>query len=182
MCAGTVVEPPLPVSAASVSVTSRSRSVAFSESCAFSARTSTLPRIGMVLRRSTTRCTWPSDLRSCARSTVTFIALTRLIRNGKAGRQSKAHRGVWARKAVEACVRPVRSGGPQSGADGGAAQGMRSAVPHFCLWRGRFWPANPALPVRRGPDFARLFALQLTLQRLDLFGERNILGDQCLDL
>ncbi len=43
--------------AASVSVTSRSRSVAFSDSLAFSARTSTLPRIGMVLRRSTTRWT-----------------------------------------------------------------------------------------------------------------------------
>src|SRR6266851_2713991 len=61
MCAGTVVEPPVALSAASVSVTSRSRSVAFSDSFAFSARISTLPRIGMVLRRATTRWTWPSD-------------------------------------------------------------------------------------------------------------------------
>src|SRR3954452_20010254 len=75
MCAGTVVEPAVAVSAGSVSVTSRSRSVAFSDNFAFSARTSTLPRIGIVLRRSTTRWTWPSDFRSCARSTVTFIAL-----------------------------------------------------------------------------------------------------------
>src|SRR6266702_1579463 len=74
MCAGTVVEPAVAVSAGSVSVTSRSRSVAFSDSFAFSARTSTLARIGIVLRRSTTRWTWPSDFNSAARSTVTFMS------------------------------------------------------------------------------------------------------------
>src|SRR6478735_5169921 len=75
MCAGTVVEAPTDTSAASVSVTSRSRSVALRLSLAFSPRISTLPRMGMVLRRSTTRWTWPSDFRSCARSTVTFMTL-----------------------------------------------------------------------------------------------------------
>src|SRR3954463_3209670 len=57
-------------------MTSRSRSVALRLSAVFSARISTLARIGMVLRRSTTRWTWPSDFKSSARSTVTFMAAT----------------------------------------------------------------------------------------------------------
>src|SRR5215831_7118553 len=73
MCAGTVVTPPGDTSAATVSITSRSRSVALTASFAFSARISTLARIGMVLRRSTTRWTWPRHLRSADRSTVTFM-------------------------------------------------------------------------------------------------------------
>src|SRR4051794_23713188 len=74
MCAGTVVEPPGETSAAIFSVTSRSRSVALNDSAALSALIRTLARIGIVLRRSTTRCTWPRDFRSCARSTVIFMA------------------------------------------------------------------------------------------------------------
>src|SRR5215468_4003164 len=73
MCAGTVVEPVGPTSAGIDSVTSTSRSVALKVSFDFSALINTLARIGMVLRRSTTRCTWPSDFNSAARSTVTFI-------------------------------------------------------------------------------------------------------------
>src|ERR671934_1669800 len=73
MCAGTVVEPLGPTSAEIDSVTSTSRSVALKVSFDFSALIKTLARMGMVLRRSTTRWTWPSDLNSAARSTVTFI-------------------------------------------------------------------------------------------------------------
>src|SRR6516164_3123140 len=73
MCAGTVVEPLGPTSAEIDSVTSTSRSVALKVSFDFSALINTLARIGMVLRRSTTRWTWPSDFNSAARSTVTFI-------------------------------------------------------------------------------------------------------------
>src|SRR6476620_11144676 len=76
MCAGTVVAPPGPTSAAMVSVTSRSRSVALKASFDLSALISTFARIGMVLRRSTTRWTWPSDFNSSARSMVTFMANT----------------------------------------------------------------------------------------------------------
>src|SRR6202034_2651594 len=74
MWAGTVVDPPGATSAAMVSVTSTSRSVALRLSFERSARNSTLARIGMVLRLSTTRCTWPSDLSNSERSTVIFIA------------------------------------------------------------------------------------------------------------
>src|SRR3974390_396856 len=74
MCAGTVVEPPGVTSAAIVSMTSISRSVAFNESLERSPCKSTLARIGMVLRRSTTRWTWPKDFNNSERSTVTFIA------------------------------------------------------------------------------------------------------------
>src|SRR5262249_59976216 len=73
MCAGTVVEPPGATSAAIVSMTSISRSVAFNESLERSPCKSTLARIGMVLRRSTTRWTWPKDFSNSERSTVTFI-------------------------------------------------------------------------------------------------------------
>src|ERR1019366_5168373 len=76
MCAGTVVEPAGATSAAIDSMTSRSRSVAFRLNADFSARTRTLARIGMVLRRSTTRWTWPSDFSNAARSMVTFMANT----------------------------------------------------------------------------------------------------------
>src|SRR5919107_4571434 len=72
-CAGTVVAPPCATSAAMVSVTSMSRSVALSRRPSPSARRSTLARIGIVLRFSTTRWTWPSAFNSAARSTVTFI-------------------------------------------------------------------------------------------------------------
>src|SRR6266566_6773819 len=82
MCAGTVVAPTGPTSAEIVSVISTSRSVALKASLDFSVLISTLARIGMVLRRSTTRWTWPSDLNSAARSTVTFIVSIRLLALG----------------------------------------------------------------------------------------------------
>src|SRR5438270_5135676 len=56
-----------------VSVSSRSRSVALKASFERSALTRTLARIGIVLRRSTTRWTWPSDFNRAVRSTVTFM-------------------------------------------------------------------------------------------------------------
>src|SRR5947209_3413074 len=130
MCAGTVVEPEVAVSAPSVSVTSRSRSVAFSDSFAFSARISTLPRIGMVLRRSTTRCTWPSDFSSCARSTVTFIAKPARSQDGKAGRPKGAPRQLKPEKPDQSWILIKTRRGPQGGADGRQAQEMRGAAPH----------------------------------------------------
>src|SRR5215467_1917316 len=90
MCAGTVVTPPGDTSAPIVSITSRSRSVALKASLERSARISTLARIGMVLRRSTTRWTCDSDFKSSARSTRRrTLKLTRRTRrfksNGGAG-------------------------------------------------------------------------------------------------
>ena len=38
-----------------------------------SARNRTFERMGIVLRRSTTRCTWPRDFNKAARSRVTFM-------------------------------------------------------------------------------------------------------------
>ena len=55
--------------------------------------TRTLARIGMVLRRSTTRCTCPSDFSSDARSTVTFICGPRGW-HGPLRRDDKI--GAWA--------------------------------------------------------------------------------------
>src|SRR5712691_6790744 len=94
MCAGTVVEPLGPTSAAIVSVISRSRSVALKASVERSALISTLARIGIVFRRSTTRWTWPSDFRSCARSTVTFMLKLARSRGDGLG---DSKRGVYGR-------------------------------------------------------------------------------------
>src|SRR3954454_8245921 len=75
--AETVVAPAWVTLAGIVSSTWRSRSVAISRSEPSSrASISTLDRIGMVLRRSTTDWTWPRLFRRTARSIVAFIALS----------------------------------------------------------------------------------------------------------
>src|SRR5262249_18917115 len=177
MCAGTVVEPPVPLSAASVSVTSRSRSVAFSDNLAFSARTSTLPRIGMVLRRSTTRCTWPSDFRSCARSTVTFIAISaRSTYLGNARRC--APRPIGSLKA-----RPSRLLGERKVArECCGFKGPPARFPRFGAMDFDPSPFFRGRGERRCSGCASGLLLQLPLQRLDLFRQRGVLGDQRLDL
>ena len=58
------------------SMISMSRSVAEKARASRSADSSTLDRIGMVLRRSTTLCTWPSAFSSAARSIVSFMSLS----------------------------------------------------------------------------------------------------------
>src|SRR5258706_12440890 len=122
MCAGTVVEPVGPTSAGIDSVTSTSRSVALKVSFDFSALINTLPRIGMVLRRSTTRWTWPSDFNSCARSTVTFIAIPARSKDGKAGRPERRAAAFETRKARSKLDLIKPAGGSQGGADGSQAQ------------------------------------------------------------
>ena len=72
--AETVVAPACSTLAATLSSTCRSRSVAISRSEPSSlASSSTLDRIGMVLRRSTTDWTWPSPFNNVARSIVAFM-------------------------------------------------------------------------------------------------------------
>src|SRR5713101_2406669 len=115
MCAGTVVEPPGATSAAVVSGSSGSGSVALKVSLDFSALISTLARIGIVLRRSTTRWTWPSDFNSSARSTVTFMFQS-------ARSRGKVQKGV--RKV--ACARVFRKG---DGAGEGSYPTDLAAVP-----------------------------------------------------
>src|SRR6516225_5290787 len=129
MCAGTVVEPPGPTSAEIVSVTSTSRSVALKVRFDFSALINTLARIGMVLRRSTTRWTWPSDFNSAARSTVTFIFQS-------ARSRGQAPKGV--RKVARACV--FRKGDAQG--DGSYPTDL-AAVPG-CLSSGNAGKRPPA--------------------------------------
>src|SRR5579859_3299371 len=149
MWAGTVVDPPGPTSEAIVSVTSISRSVAFRLSLERSARNSTLARIGMVLRRSTTRWTWPSDLRSSERSTVTFIAhLSAVPRRG------------WRGARISA-----------------SGTGHRSGVFQAFNRAGR----RPQLRAARAAQ-TRASVLQLSLERLDLLGERRIVAGQRFDL
>jgi hypothetical protein len=88
MWAGTVVAPSWATSAGAVSTTSMSRSVAVSRIEPASAWISTLARIGMVLRRSTTLWTWVSDFSSAARSMMTRMPFPHHAA-GAAGR------GLW---------------------------------------------------------------------------------------
>src|SRR5262245_3635653 len=176
MCAGTVVEPPAAISAAMVSVTSRSRSVALKPSFDLSALISTLARMGMVLRRSTTRCTWPSDFSSAARSTVTFIP------------QPACSRG-----SLKGATKVARMGGLRKGDSdrrrnltnefGRALNHALSPVPHKGDAPGDPHPRPPgrALSFRRARGKARSL-LQLPLQELDLLGERRVGRHQVFDL
>src|SRR3569623_288165 len=78
VCAETVVAPGWATAAATRSLICRSRSVAISLSVPSAvASISTLDRIGMVLRRSTTDWTWLSPLSRVARSIVAFITFPR---------------------------------------------------------------------------------------------------------
>src|SRR5688500_3280865 len=73
MCAGTVAAPGAAISALAWSTIPRSMSVAVRATRSPFASTSTLLRIGMVLRRSTTLCTWPRDFSNAVRSIVSFM-------------------------------------------------------------------------------------------------------------
>src|SRR5439155_19547640 len=154
MWAGTVVAPPGATSAAIDSVTSRSRSVGLNASLARSARTSTLARIGIVLRRSTTRWTCPSDLSSSARSTVTFIShpapgeFQPCEGSGKVALGSGFRKG--ARRQGRA-FQPIRYAVTLGGAQAGRGTGIISF-------------------------------LQLPLQELDLLRQRGVAVHQVLDL
>src|SRR6185295_14737692 len=73
MWAGTVAAPGAAISAGAWSTIARSMSVAVKATRSPLASTSTLLRIGMVLRRSTTLCTWPRDFSNAVRSIVSFM-------------------------------------------------------------------------------------------------------------
>src|SRR5262245_47784269 len=177
MCAGTVVEPPAATSAAMVSVTSRSRSVALKPSFDLSALIRTLARMGMVLRRSTTRCTWPSDFSSAARSTVTFILQPACSRLSFEGATKVARMGDL-RKAASARRRNF----PNEF----ALEFIPALSPDRTKWRRipaigvPFRLAGP-FSFRHAPGKARSL-LQLPLQEFDLLGERRIRRHQVFDL
>ena len=92
MWAGAVIWPPVPTWAEVWSMISMSRSVAAKVAPSLSADSSTLDRIGMVLRRSTTLCTWPSALISADRSMVSFIAYSGPGRRGLSPAQVEGRR------------------------------------------------------------------------------------------
>src|ERR1044072_7573475 len=171
MCAGTVVDPAGEPSAGMLSITSRSRSVAFRPSLPFSARIRTLARIGIVLRRSTTRCTWPMDLRSAARSTVTFVS---------APARSERSRRVAPGRVIR---HPMP--GIESGAARGFRQGHKGETARLTHTRGpskRRWPGPGPTTTQLKPADAVRLLLQQPLQELDLFGEHVVVVDQALDL
>ena len=76
VCADTVVAPARVTMARALSMTSMSRSVARKLTCSASASISTLPRIGMVLRRSTTDCARLMARRRALRSMLSFMRVT----------------------------------------------------------------------------------------------------------
>src|SRR5262245_567816 len=159
MCAGTVAAPVAPVSAATPSITSRSRSVAFRLSLDLSARISTLARIGMVLRRSTTRWTRPSDFNNAVRSTVTFISQP--VRRKK----SAPIRGGREKRS-----NPYRAGAARVTSTGRIGKGGGSSLRPFSSDSMSQSCSRPAS------------VLQLALQDLDLLGQAGVVADEILDL
>src|SRR6516165_819701 len=155
MCAGTVVEPPGPTSAAIASVTSTSRSVALRLSLERSARTSTLARIGMVLRRSTTRWTWPRDFSNSERSTVIFI--------------SKSVHAADDRSSDGPMRTMTKATSTKSDVAGGVSQGRSRR-------HGAFSQPSP-----HGRGAARS-VLKLPLEALDLLRECGVVAGKRFDL
>src|ERR1700743_2286874 len=88
MCAGAVAEPLRSTSDGSDSTISMSRCVAVSFSCPFAASIITFERIGIVLRRSTTLCTWLSAFKKAPRSTLIFMGLSAAVRFQKKVRRN----------------------------------------------------------------------------------------------
>src|SRR6476620_1117729 len=154
MCAGTVVAPPGETSAGIVSTTSRSRSVAFRPSLPFSARISRFAKIGIVLRRSTTRCTCPIDLRSAARSTVTFIS-------------DHTHAAGSRRRAP---TLPRRRG------FGKAGRALAPTFPHGATFSRRRWPGHD--PGHRAFRSTRKLLLHQALQGGGLFAQYIVVDDE----
>src|SRR6516165_3338483 len=187
ICAGTVVEPVGPTSAGIDSVTSTSRSVALKVSFDFSALINTLARTGMVLRRSTTRWTWPSDFSSAARSTGTFIFQS-------ARSRGKAQKGV--RKVARARVFRKGEGTGRRQLPNGFGRGpglpfplgTREKLAGKAIHReaNRRTPSTSAASTlqavgRLAPRRTRSL-LQLPFQQFDLFGQRGIGAHEILDL
>src|SRR5688500_13915917 len=166
MWAGTVAAPACSTEAGARSTISMSRSVAFSDSSSPSARSSTLARIGMVFRRSTTRWTWLSAFRRFARSIRTFMIFNpwRRFPDSDAPRQIGFGRRNLARPF---------------GKDKSRKAPHRSSKPK----RERVLPA-PATPIRHPQEEGRAGRLFLNqpLQKLDLLRQNLIGGRQFLDL
>src|SRR5690242_533198 len=207
MCAGTVVEPVGETSAAIESVTSRSRSVAFRLSLPRSALTSTFARTGMVLRRSTTRCTCPSDFKSSARSTVTFMgtrfaALKKSLeirRCGKpalaeceaGGQRCRASTKIARVSGFRRVLSPGRSRGSEaairarpgpSPAEALLAQTNRRRLRPAGGPAARFYDAlRPGHGVKSIAVYSGLL-LQLSLEDFDLLSQCHVVADEALDL
>src|SRR6478735_9731185 len=136
-----------------VSVTSISRSVAFRRNDPSSPRRRTFDKIGMVLRRSTTRCTCPSAFSRAARSTVTLIVQHPFSLELLARIRTPPQR--W-RRQVERGPR-VAKVRPKSKAVGDDPQQGIETIPQ--------------------PLF-----LQHALEEFDLVAERGVLAERLLDL
>src|SRR5438270_3288399 len=135
------------------STISRSMSVALSASLPGSARSNTFDSIGIVVRRSTTLCTWPSAFKKAARSMVSFILATQEL--------------------------PTPAPPPPGHAQGRSAPPPRrsgSTGQHYSTIG--YPPQHPLLP--RMP-YGRS-ALQHPAQQLDIFGERRVGARQLFDL
>src|ERR1700749_248149 len=88
MCAGAVAAPLRSTSDSIDSTISMSRSVAVSFNWPFAASIITFERMGIVLRRSTTLCTWLSAFRKAPRSTLIFMGLSAAVRFQKQVRRN----------------------------------------------------------------------------------------------
>src|SRR5215469_6929216 len=138
-------------------MTSTSRSVAFRESLVSFELRSTLARMGIVLRRSTTRCTWDSDLSRSARSTVIFM-------------RNPAHlcSAIRARKRCTARAETSTSG--------------KTSSPGKILNHSESVNTGTPETFAGVTELSQMSLLQLAFQDLDFRGETVIRPNQRLDL
>src|SRR5580692_4613578 len=140
--------------AATRSMISRSISVALSASLPGSARSNTFDSIGIVVRRSTTLCTWPSAFKKAARSMVSFMLATQELPT-----PASAALGVMPRGRS---VPPPR----HSGSTGQHYSTIGRPPQHRLLPRTRYGRS----------------ALQHPAQQLDILGEGRVGAGQLFDL
>src|SRR5690606_33051268 len=93
--------PGVSTDAGASSTTSRSRSVALKETVLSDARSNTLDKMGMVVRRSTTLVTWPRARSSSPRSITSRMADPRILVVSKSASQ-KCRGAVDTATVVEA--------------------------------------------------------------------------------
>ena len=104
-----------------------------------SARNRTFERMGIVLRRSTTRCTWPRDFNKAARSRVTFMGVV------QSGFCSIHH------------ARPLAAPGTEADFGAAFAKSQAAAINPPPLLHGHAWTLRCAarpLPALNPPDLS----------------------------
>src|SRR5690606_36986938 len=140
-------------------------------------------RMGMVLRRSTTRWTWVRDFRRSVRSRVTFMASSKVagIRSVAVGAGSAGLRQAWRIRLSARTANPGRTPSFGAGfASGGRSGAGEDTAPKGLEMQGGAFHGAPARRPYR--EVASSSDVEHALQQLDLLGQHAVGLGQLLNL